>query len=138
MKHILKLSVFLLLLTIGSLQAQDKKANWPELKSFHSVMAQTFHPAEEGNLKPIRERIAEFITKAKALRDSKIPAEYKNTKEIKAATEALVMGGEKLETYMKANAESPEVNKVVLAKLSELHDTFHTIVGLCKPDSDHH
>ena len=28
---------------------QAKKTTWPEMKSFHTVMAATFHPAEEGN-----------------------------------------------------------------------------------------
>ena len=30
--------------------------NWKELKEFHKVMAQTFHPMEEGDYKPIRQR----------------------------------------------------------------------------------
>ena len=37
---------------IASAQSMDK---WPALKELHTVMAATFHPAEEGNLQPLRE-----------------------------------------------------------------------------------
>ena len=33
----------------------DTFASWPEIKTFHKVMSQTFHPSEEGNLQPIKE-----------------------------------------------------------------------------------
>ena len=40
--------------------AQSKLQDWNELKDFHKVMAQTFHPSEEGNLEPIKTRITSF------------------------------------------------------------------------------
>ncbi|HSB10705.1 MAG TPA: hypothetical protein VLM38_14550, partial [Blastocatellia bacterium] len=36
----------------------DGGDTWNELSSFHSLMSQTFHPLEEGNLTPIRTRAA--------------------------------------------------------------------------------
>ena len=60
----------------------QNKAEWKELKDFHTVMSQTFHPAEEGNLKPIRERSAEMVKAAEAWKKSAIPADYKNVKDI--------------------------------------------------------
>src|SRR5436190_12100701 len=50
--------------------------NWKELKAFHMVMAQTFHPMEEGDYKPIRQRSAELFEKARLLAESNIPAEF--------------------------------------------------------------
>ena len=113
-------------------EKKNNMSSWPELKSFHSVMAQTFHPSEEGNLKPIRERSSEMHAKAVTLRDSKKPAEF-DTPEIKAATVELVEKSKALDDLVKKNGSDEEVT----ALLSSAHDTFHKIVGLCKKD-DHH
>jgi superoxide dismutase len=48
-----------------------EKDAWLELKNFHMVMAQTFHPMEEGNLAPIRARSGEMVEKAKLLKAAK-------------------------------------------------------------------
>jgi hypothetical protein len=47
--------------------AQPKPSDWAELKEFHGVMSQTFHPAEEGKLDPIKTRSTEMVEKAVAL-----------------------------------------------------------------------
>ena len=52
----------------------------PELEEFHLVMSQTFHPSEEGNLNPIKERSTELKEKTNALSNSKIPGEINNEK----------------------------------------------------------
>jgi hypothetical protein len=49
-------------------QANDK---WAELEAYHDVMSQTFHPAEEGKLEPIRKRAGELAEKARQWLDSK-------------------------------------------------------------------
>jgi hypothetical protein len=36
--------------------AQSTFDKWPAIKEFHDVMSETFHPAEEGNLAPIKLR----------------------------------------------------------------------------------
>ena len=106
--------------------------DWKELKAFHSVMAQTFHPSEEGNLKPIRERSGELAEKAKLLAASKIPAEF-DKPEMKKAIQELVEGTAKLDAMIKNKATDKEVTEF----LSTLHDTFHKIVGLCQPGDKH-
>jgi hypothetical protein len=133
MKSTIK-TVFIALLTVCTLatfsNAQEKqsaKSSWAELKSFHGVMSQTFHPAEEGDFKPIRERAAEMHKKAVVLAESKIPADFNNDAVIAALNEL--------------TEKSAEVEKLVLAKatdeelmvaLSAAHDTFHKIAGLCQ------
>jgi hypothetical protein len=110
--------------------AQD---NWPELKAFHTVMSQTFHPSEEGNLKPIKERCGEMVEKAEALQKSKIPSEY-NTEKIKPVVDNLVTSSKELQTMIKKKEKDEAISK----KLTALHDTFHEIVGLCKKDDGYH
>ena len=112
--------------------AKADAESWPELKAFHKVMAQTFHPMEEGDYKPIRERSGEMLEKAMALSSSKVPAEFNKPEMLKAIQE-LTIGSRKLNAMVEAKAKDEEINK----SLTALHDTFHKIVGLCKPGDKH-
>jgi ABC-type nickel/cobalt efflux system permease component RcnA len=112
--------------------AQSKLQDWAELKEFHKVMAQTFHPSEEGNLEPIKTRIGEMVEKAKTLKASKIPADFDNEK-VKNAVAKLVTDSEKLQTAIKDGASDKKITK----SISALHDVFHEIVGLCSATEDH-
>ena len=114
-------------------QAQSIMEKWPELKAFHSIMSQTFHPSEEGNLQPIKERSKEMMEKAAQLADSKIPLEYK-TDAIVKAVEQLKSDTQKLHKMIGNKASDKEIT----AALSALHDVFHQIVGLCKKENEQH
>lgn len=103
-----------------------EKDAWAELKAFHVVMAQTFHPAEDGDLKPIRARIGEMHEKAVLLQNAKIPQSFA-TAEIKNAIGRLVTGSAELKKLVDKKAKDP----VVLEKITKLHDVFHEIQGLC-------
>ncbi|MQP52144.1 hypothetical protein GFJ95_04815 [Flavobacterium sp. LMO9] len=109
----------------------DTFATWPEIKAFHKVMSQTFHPSEEGNLQPIKERSAEMAEKANALKMSKIPAQF-NKKEIVASVNKLAKDTKMLDKLVKSKASDAKITKA----LNGLHDTFHTIVGLCTHDEE--
>jgi hypothetical protein len=110
----------------GKGYAQEEKDNWPELTAFHKVMAQTFHPSEEGNLAPIKERSGEMLKKAEVLLKSKIPAENNNKKVI-TALKNLKKGCKKVDKLVKSKASDQDITK----SLSELHDLFHTVAGAC-------
>ena len=113
-------------------ESHGKMGEWPALGEFHEVMAKTFHPSEEGNLKPIRERSSELHAKAVKLAESKIPASF-NSKEIIEATKELSLKTKQLEELVKKNGSDEEVTKL----LASTHDAFHKIVGLCSKDDDH-
>lgn len=104
-----------------------EKDAWTELKEFHKVMGGTFHPAEEGNLAPIRSRSGEMLAKARALQTGKIPTSF-NTPAIKKAIGDLVTGSEALDKLVNKKKSS---DKAVTESLTKLHDTFHVIQGLC-------
>jgi hypothetical protein len=106
--------------------------SWTELKEFHKVMAQTFHPMEEGDYKPIRARSGELAEKARLLADSKIPAEF-NKPEMLQAIQELSAGSRKLNAMIESKATDEEINK----SLTALHETFHKIVGMCEPGDKH-
>ncbi len=126
--------VLSLLLMIGlTATAQEKEKpksimdSWPALKEFHTVMSQTFHPSEEGNLEPIKKRSGELFAKALVLVKSEIPKKLDKEK-MKDATTRLYTMTEDLDKMIKAKASDSDITGF----LSKIHDVFHEIVGLCK------
>jgi hypothetical protein len=73
-----------------------------------------------------------MVTKAEALEKSKIPAEFDNEK-IKSAVKQLVVSSRELKVIV----DKKESDEIITKKLSDVHDTFHQIVGLCKDDGHH-
>ena len=118
----------LLLAMVGSLSifAQEKKADWPAQKDFHTVMAATFHPAEEGNLTPLKAKSGELAKKATAWSKSVYPAGYDKAA-IAPILKKLVMECKALDVKVKAGAGKEELTKMITA----LHDRFHEIVEKC-------
>lgn len=111
---------------------KSKFDNWQALKDFHQVISQTFHPAEEGNLQPIRTRASEMVAKAKALQVSAIPAEFNKTG-VKEAIAKLSKESQTIEKQVKKKDSDANITKTI----TNLHDTFHTIVGLCSAENEH-
>lgn len=126
MKIFKVITFFALLFIANTTSAQSTFEKWPSIKTFHEVISQTFHPAEEGNLEPIKLRSEEIVQKATALSAATIPTEFK--------TEAM------LESIKKLQLKTKSLHEMILAKttdaaitktLNEVHDIFHEIVGLC-------
>jgi len=120
---ILAIVAFLFTAGIASAQSMDK---WPALKDLHSVMSTTFHPAEEGNLEPIKSRSEELMNKSAALLKSDVPADFR--------TNAILNSAEKLQLKTKAihklvTSKAPDAD--IVKALTQAHDIFHEIVGLC-------
>lgn len=132
MKKLSLLVCFLVATTISNAQNKSKFDAWPELKDFHKVMSQTFHPSEEGNLQPIKERSNEMVTKATALAKSNIPAEF-NNKEVISAVKRLAKDSKKLDKLVKNKKSDKEITEA----LAKLHDVFHEIIGLCSNEEHH-
>ena len=110
---------------------KGKFDDWQELKIFHKVMSQTYHPSEDGDLKPIKSRIGEMVTAASNLKASSIPAEF-NRKEVVLAVAQLEKDSKKLQKLLQSGASDDTIKN----SLSSLHDVFHQIIGLCSKE-DH-
>lgn len=128
MKHVKIKFVVIFLLLLSSIPFVFAKSDWKEKDQFHEVMSQTFHPAEEGNFKPIRARSEEMLTKALAWQKSSIPKEFKKQKDIQLQLDKLAMGVKSLRNKIQQGVN----DDVIKADLVALHDVFHEIVGLCK------
>jgi hypothetical protein len=131
MKKIIALSVLIIASSIAFGQ-HNKMEKWTELKNFHEVMSQTYHPSEEGNFKPIRARAAEMLIKAEALQKSKAPAEFDN-ESTKAAVNQLVVSVR--EVKMAIELGNPDSDIKILLAIA--HDKFHNLIGE-KEEHKHH
>ena len=130
MKLLKSLGVMVLFFTMHTLSAQSLSEKWPAIKEFHGVMSTTFHPAEEGNLEPIKTRSLEMVEKANALDVTTMPKEFSNDK-IKDAVARLQKGAKELHQLVTEKVK----DEVLVEKLTSLHDVFHEIVGLCKNEN---
>jgi NTP pyrophosphatase (non-canonical NTP hydrolase) len=108
--------------------AQEEAPVWQEMEAFHTVMSQTWHPIEEGNYAPIRERSAEMMAAAEAWKKSEIPAQFKEVKDIKKKLKELAAETKELNGEITKGITDEELKE----EMAEMHDLFHDIVGLCK------
>ncbi|MGO4905204.1 hypothetical protein [Flavobacterium sp. W20_MBD1_R3] len=126
MKHLKTFLVLALFVVSNSVSAQSTFDKWPAIKELHEVMSQTFHPAEEGNLAPIKARSEEMMNKAAMLLKSDIPTEFR-TDAILASAERLQLKSKALHKLVLSNG----ADAAIVKSITDLHDTFHEIVGLC-------
>jgi tRNA nucleotidyltransferase/poly(A) polymerase len=127
MKLSLRFLLLALLFAAANTVVAQHTSSWKEMDAFHDVMSETFHPSEEGNLQPIKTRIDEMVTKAKAWRKSSVPAAY-DAKKSKAKLKELEKGAEALRKTIRNNGSDPDITK----QLAELHDVFHYIMEKCR------
>lgn len=119
-------SIIIFLFIAASITAQSTIDKWVAMKDFHVILSQTFHPAEEGNLEPIKSRSEEFMNKANDLLQLDIPEEYR-TKEILTLSENLLAKTKTLHALVVAKAFDEELLKAI----TEVHTVLHQIIGLC-------
>ncbi len=123
----MKKIILLALLFIAGYTAQAQQNTWKEMDEFHAVMSATFHPAEENNLRPLKEKSGELLTKAKAWKESAVPAGYN------AAIVSPIL--HKLVKQCKGIQKSVSKNKpdsTLKSRITEAHDTFHEIMEKCR------
>jgi hypothetical protein len=122
----MKQFIVILLLSGIAFGAQAQSAPWKELDEYHKVMAATFHPSEEGNLQPIRERSGELAAKAKTLYKSSIPTAYQKPG-VKETLKLLAKESKALDKMVQRKKSDAEVTKALAA----LHDRFHEVMEKC-------
>lgn len=126
MKYFKTFVVLALIIVANAVSAQSTFDKWPAIKDFHGIISETFHPAEEGNLAPIKARSEEMMNKAALLLKSDIPTEFK-TNAILASAERLQLKSKALHKLVTSNG----ADVAIVKSITDLHDTFHEIVGLC-------
>lgn len=123
--------IFLLLtLFISSTAVQAQKAEWKEMKDFHTVMSAAFHPAEENNLQPLKEKAADLVAKAKTWQQSAVPAGF-NALVTKPILKKLLRQC----TLIKKSVNNKKSDTVLKEQITAAHETFHEIMEKCREES---
>lgn len=121
--------LFSLIFLFAAMQfSSAQMADWKQQKDFHKVMSETFHPAEKGDLQPIKMRTMEMVAKAQAWKNSEIPSGIADKKAVKKSLKLLVKDSKKLNREIAKGASDSQLTH----QLTQLHDLYHTVVGLCK------
>ncbi len=127
MKHFNAFTAIVLFFVASTMFAQPVATkNWTEMNNFHEVMSRVFHPVEEGNLIPIKTWSETLVQKAEQLTLQPIPTEFNNAKILESIAKLQVKtkGVHKLVTDKASDA-------AITKALTQAHDNFHEIVGLC-------
>ncbi len=131
MNRKIKLLVFALVAIFSMANAQNAKPKWAEMKTFHSFMSSTFHPAEDGDLGPLKAKADSLLITAELWKASAIPSDFK-PKETKAALDKLVTECRSIKKAVTAGKADADLVKLI----TQAHDTFHMIVGECRKAED--
>ena len=102
-------------------------AQWLALDEYHKVMSATFHPAEEGNLAPLKANANELAAKAKLLSQSAIPSDFQ-----KAGIKELIGKLEKESAALAKMVKTKKSDEVLKKAIFTLHDRFHEVMGKCR------
>ncbi|MEY2902081.1 MAG: hypothetical protein RLY89_1187 [Bacteroidota bacterium] len=122
-----KMMLLALLCSFGLAVSAQEKTTWKEQEQFHGIMSKTFHPSEEGNFKPLKEKSDSLVIVAKQWKAAKIPAGYK-PKETAESIAKLLKQCETVNAAVKSNKDEKTLGSLMF----EAHETFHYIVGECK------
>ena len=96
---------------------------WPEMDSFHMIMAEVFHPYKDSsNVEPAKRMAEEMAQAAEGWQKTALPGKVDND-EMKAQLVELAIGTRAMADQIKAGSTDPEIGK----SLTALHDRFHKI-----------
>lgn len=128
MKYLLFIA---LILAFACSQKEEKETEaeddveWQAMDEFHTVMADVYHPLKDSsNLEPIKKDAGELSAAATKWAQTKLPSKVDND-DTKAMLAQLEDGAKELSKMVKDGATTDEV---IAAKLTMLHDTFHSIM----------
>ncbi|WP_297515077.1 hypothetical protein [Flavobacterium sp.] len=113
-------------LAFQNLQAQSATAKWAPLNEYHELLSKTFHPAEGGNLTPIKNSHDALVQKSEALDVATMPVDLKTSKAVEniAVLQKLTKKLSELITN-----RAPDVE--VMRTFQNVHDVFHRIEEAC-------
>lgn len=125
--------ILLLVFVTAAFSSKAQKAEWKEIKAFHTVMSKTFHPVEENNFQPLKNNAASLVNAAKAWNKSAVPEGY-NKKTIKPVLKRLVAECKELNKAVEAGKPDAELKQLI----TKAHDTFHELTEKCNGGEEEH
>jgi hypothetical protein len=104
-------------------ESEADQDEWPEMDSFHMVMAEAYHPYKDSsNLAPARKLAEEMALEAERWQGSDLPKKVNND-EMKGMLEKLKAGTRAFSDRVNASAPDEELGNTLTA----IHDSFHAI-----------
>jgi len=123
MKKIVSIVGFIGLVGCSSKSQEEAVKEWPEMDSFHLIMAEAYHPFKDSaNLEPAKLLAQDLADEAKKWSLAALP-ESVNNDDMKAQVTKLVAGTS--DFLAKVNESASD--SLVGISLSDMHDTFHKI-----------
>jgi hypothetical protein len=122
----MKKIVFLLVISLFSMNIFAQKEKWTALEDYHAIMSKTFHPAEEGNLKPVFENAASISKAATVLKMSQVPMDYQKPG-VNDVLKKLEKESKSLAKMVRKGKSEAELKKAIY----DLHDRFHEVMEVC-------
>ena len=125
-----KVQFFLMMIFISSVvfsSFAQEKAKWKEMEDFHTVMSTTFHPAEEDNLQPLKEKAGDLLAGAKAWQKSVVPVGFKAD-----VTKPILKRLVKECSEIKKAVENGKPDGELKVMITKAHDVFHEIMEKCR------
>ena len=113
--------------------SQDDSAEWAELESVHEVMSATYHPAEDGDLGPIKEKSGILLERATLLAKADIPEAF-DSDEMQEAVKTFLKESKELDKMIKKGKASDDE---IIASIVSIHQVFHQIKGMCSDHEEH-
>jgi hypothetical protein len=126
-KKTMVLSICIAVMSFLQVAKAQSAQKWKEMEAFHQVLSKTFHPAEEGNVKPAKDSASLLLQRAELWQQAAIPAGYKPDL-TKSVLTKLVASCKDLETAVKQGKS----DDVIKAKITKVHDDFHEIAEKCR------
>lgn len=118
--------IIMITISLASLSAYSQEAKWQEMEDFHAVMSVTFHPAEDGNLKPLKEKSGNLAANAKTWQKGAVPEGF-NAGVTKPILKRLVKQCNAINRAVAAGKPDAELKKMII----EAHEIFHEIKEKC-------
>lgn len=99
---------------------------WKEMEDFHAVMGVTFHPADEDNLQPVKEKAGDLLRKALDWQQAAMPQGYNSE-----ASKPILKKPVKQCKALKAAVEKKKLDAELEKMITEAHEVFHEIKEKC-------
>lgn len=104
---LLAAAVFLVNFAFG----QSKFESWPEMKSYSTLLAETYKPAQDGDLKLIRKRSHELLADCKLVIASPLPQSCSQDDNMKKLLKRLEKDTDKLNSFIVMQEQSASIMK---------------------------
>lgn len=124
-----KVKAFFIMIAISlaTLSVYSQEAKWQQMEDFHAVMSVTFHPADDGNLEPLKEKSGNLLANAKAWQKAAVPQGF-NAVVTKPILKRLVKQCNSINKAVAAGKSDAELKKMII----EAHEIFHEIKEKCR------